>query len=889
MDKPPEPSDWPAPEARAWLDAVPAPVLAIDAPGTAVWANAAAQALAPTLGPTQWLTWLDAARPLLQGRVSSLELALPDPEAGTAWVRLQTRDLPGGGRAIGLQPIDALRAARAEVDQLQEMLDLARDFGRLGFWERDARTLEGRWDRQVQALRGLHDLGAAPSFEASMAQVALADRESLNRVFIESLHQPGSYSHRFSLRTADGTLRRVHSQWHVLAGPDGLPARAVGLLVDDTETLALAGVSGELESQLALAVDLGRIAIWRHDLLTQRMQYNSQAWAVLDLPARSEGLAIEEVRALIHPDDLPAVLTSARLAMETDKPVDVEARYRRADGSWRQVLTRRVLQRNASGEPIAFVGVAMDVTERRNAELALRNAAERVALVTRSAGLGTWEVDLRDETAFWDEQMWLLRGLPPQTRAMTPTERMDRVHPEDRERVMALHRQAMDKQQPAEYEFRVVWPDGQVHWIATRSQTLFDERGQPTRRIGVNWDITAARTAAAMRQEREIAQRESAAKSQFMARISHELRTPLNAVLGFTELLLADEGDDSPAGLVRRRRLQHVKTAGQHLLTLINDVLDLAGLESGELRVDLAPVALARVLGATLPMLDPLLQARQVQMHQQIDAQEELVVLADATRLRQVLLNLLSNAVKYNQAGGQVEIRAWQDGATVHVRVSDTGRGMSDEQLRHLFEPFNRLGTEGSGIEGSGIGLTIAKTLAERMGGQLEAHSRIGQGSSFELRLPASTPAALATSPEASPTRGHTPARVHASSRHVVLYIEDNPVNALIISELLARRSDIELKLAETGAQGLAQARLLLPDLLLLDMQLPDMNGLEVLARLRDDPALSRMRCMALSANAMPEDIERALQAGADGYWTKPLDFRAFMAALDALFGPSPA
>ncbi len=882
------------PETRALLDTVPTPLLCVSDLDRTVWANAAAQALAPRASPADWSGWLADCWPQLATEPPAHDVPLPGVDGPATHVRLRTGRRPEGGWMVALEAVDTLRAAQQEVLHLQELLDLARDFGRLGLWERDAQTLEGTWDRQVQSFRGVATDGSAPRFDDSLLQVALADRASLDRVFRESLRQPGVYSHRFSLRTGNGTLRRVHSHWRVKADSSGRPTRAVGLILDDTETLALAGASGEIESQLALAVDLGRIALWRHDLRTQRMSYNAQCWTVLGLMPRAEGLSIDDVRALVHPEDLPALLASARLAMDSNKPVDVETRYRRADGSWRLVMTRRVLQRAASGEPLAFVGVSMDVTERRQSEQALRNAAERVALVTRSAGLGTWEVDLRNDTAFWDEQMWVLRGLPPQPRAMTPPERLALVHPEDRDRVLKLHEDAMALQQPAEYEFRIVWPDGQVRWLATRSQTLLDDQGQPSRRIGVNWDVTAARTAAAMRQERELAQRESAAKSQFMARMSHELRTPLNAVLGFTELLLAEEAPAESAGdatgQARRRRLQHVRSAGQHLLSLINDVLDLAGLQSGELHIALESVSLPAVLQQTLPMLQPLLDSRQVQLSTGIAEVPPLRVLADSLRLRQVLLNLLSNAIKYNRAGGRVDVQAWQADGMVHVRVSDTGRGLSSAQMEHLFEPFNRLGAERSGVEGSGIGLTIAKTLTERMGGELRARSQVDQGSSFELRLQAApfpAPAAPAAQPDRKAAIAPPSARP-GSRPHQVLYIEDNPVNALIISELLARREDIELHVAVDGHGGLVRARELQPDLLLLDMQLPDINGLEVLSRLRADPATAGIRCMALSANAMPDDIERALQAGAAHYWTKPLDFGAFLAALDALFGPAP-
>ena len=802
------------------------------------------------------------------------------------------------------------------------------------------------------------------------------------------------------------TWLRVRSQ------PDGQGGWTLAL--DDCPAPC---VDDGLQSQLAVSIDLGRIAVWRCELASDHLRCNHHGWQMLGLAPRPEGLPMSALRALTHPDDLAAIDAADERALHTDEPVDVEARYRRSDGTWRVLLTRRVLQRDANGKPMAHLGVAIDttehdaqvraaralgkrfeaitrtagighwyldretgrsiwsdqlrtmfelgpdeptpqgdawvkrwvfeehrerlrdmgnawlrarghaldmdfrvklrdgstrhlltlarreefdgethvfgvvidVTERRTSELELRSAAERSALAARSAGLGTWDLDLRDGSAQWDDQMWLLRGRRPEPRAMDLAERLACVHPDDREAMGVAHRRSTELNMPSETAFRVVWPDGQVRWLATRSQVLFDEHGSPVRRIGVNWDITDARTAEAVRQEREIALRESAAKSQFMARMSHELRTPLNAVLGFTQLLLADEPAGDGVSTSRRRRLDHIRAAGRHLLTLINDVLDLASLDSGELRIALQPVALQPLVAATLPMLGSLAQGRQVEI---ITGPLSCSVLADANRLRQVLLNLLSNAVKYNREGGTVTVQAAIEGEQVVISVADTGRGMDAAQMRQLFEPFNRLGMAAAGIEGSGIGLTIAKTLAERMGGSLQASSTPGEGSVFELRLalppPADTRLAAGTGslhdmpqPESTPKGADT-------LRRQVLYIEDNPVNALIISELLARRSDLELTVACDGTNGVELAQRRLPQLILLDMHLPDIDGLEVMRRLQADVRTAHIPCIALSANAMPEDIDRTLQAGASDYWTKPLDFRAFMAALDALFGRAP-
>jgi len=777
-----------------------------------------------------------------------------------------------------------------------------------------------------------------------------------------------------------------------------------------------AGQPSETESLLTLAISLGHIAVWRHDLATDRVDYNASAFEAMGMPPRPEGLSLAEARELVHPDDLAHVQASAQHALAQDGPSDMEARYRRADGGWRHLLTRRMLQRDAAGRPQAFIGVALDVTdrhvqrrhaedmtrrfelataaagigywalahgderatwspalralfdlppqapvptmaewlghhvhpddrdavgrqfpawaqggrdslalpmrilrpdgslrylsthsliersgpqrlmfgvvidltERRSAELALRNAQERVALAARGAGLGTWELDLQTSEAFWDEQMWLLRGHLPQPRAMDEAERLACLHPDDRAAVHTQLADALARGIPFENEFRVIWPDGQQRWLASRSAEIRDVHCGARRRIGVNWDVTDKRSTEAARREREMAQHESLAKSRFLARMSHELRTPLNAVIGFAQLLLADPDGGTAREPARRRQIEHIHAAGEHLLALIDDVLDLSSLESGELRISLQPVALAPLLAQTLPMLEALRARHGVEL--QLGALPG-VVMADTTRLRQVLLNVLSNAIKYNRDGGRVHVEAQPVGTEVLIRVTDTGRGMSPEQLRHLYEPFNRLGrqSEGAGgVEGSGIGLAIVKALMERMGGSVQVQSTPGAGSVFELRLAdamphvAAVPSALVPAPAPAST---APQRAAVARRGTLLYVEDNPVNALIISELIARRADLDLHIAPDGRSGVQRALELRPDLVLLDMQLPDFDGHEVLRRLRAHAELAEVPVIALSANAMPDDIERALRAGMADYWTKPLDFTAFMAALDRMFG----
>ena len=525
-----------------------------------------------------------------------------------------------------------------------------------------------------------------------------------------------------------------------------------------------------------------------------------------------------------------------------------------------------------SGQPMVF-GITIDITERVRTEAALRSANERVALTARAVGLGTWEWNPSTGASVWDEQMFRLRGRTPDPSPPDAAGRRAIVHPDDRERVDSLLSNAVAQRRTAAYEFRAVWPDGSVRWLASRSTPVTDPDGA-TRYIGVNWDITDQVDAEADRREKLVAQRESEAKSQFLARMSHELRTPLNAVLGFAQLL---QHDGASASAEQRNRVEHILAAGEHLLSLINDVLDLSSLESGELKLDLQAVPVVEIVAEALPLVLPLARGAGIALH---TGDLTGTVWGDRTRLRQVLINLLSNAIKYNRPGGTASVHTQPRDGGVALRITDTGRGLSDEQRAHLFEPFNRLGIEREGIEGTGIGLAIVKTLVSRMGGSIAVDSTPGAGSTFEVLLPS----AEARQAPGTPAGTDKARRAQRTTRPgQLLYIEDNPINVMLVEELVASRSGLAIACEATGELGVARARKLRPDLILVDMQLPDFDGFEVLRRLRAAPETADIPCLAVSANAMPEDIRRALAAGFVEYWTKPINFNAFLQSVESL------
>jgi PAS domain S-box-containing protein len=565
-----------------------------------------------------------------------------------------------------------------------------------------------------------------------------------------------------------------------------------------------------------------------------------------------------------------------------------ELTYIRKDGSRFPAVVSVTALRDDQDAIIGYLLIGTDNTARKQIEEEQKQLAQRLRdhqFYTRS--LFESNIDALITT----DPSGIITDVNKQMEALTGCTRDEligapfRSYFTDPDRAETSIKLVLSEKKITNYELTARARDGKETVVSYNATTLYDRDRRLQGVFAAARDVTERKRLDQVLQEknvelesaRSVAEKANLAKSDFLSSMSHELRSPLNAILGFAQLM---ESDSPPPTPVQKESIDQILQAGWHLLKLINEILDLAKVESGQVPMSEEPVSLAEVMLECQGMVETQAQQRGICMtfpHFDIPY----FVRADRTRLKQVLINLFSNAIKYNIKQGTVEVKcAERKPGRIRVSIRDTGAGLPQEQQAQLFQPFNRLGQEAGGEEGTGIGLVVAKKLVELMGGIIGVESAVGVGSLFwfELASVAEPHLCVEGGEEALLTQPHVPREAH---RHTVLYVEDNPANLILVEQIIARHPDIHLLTAVNGNLGIEIARNKQPDAILMDINLPDINGFEALKILRSDLATAHIPVIAISANAMSLDIERGMKAGFFRYITKPIKVNEFMEALD--------
>jgi len=651
------------------------------------------------------------------------------------------------------------------------------------------------------------------------------------------------------------------------------------------------------EDRTRLVLEATNDGIWDWRIKTGEL-YLSPKWkAMLGYTDTELAPNIATFSENLHPDDRDRVMQQIRQTIrQRERTSQAEYRMRHKNGSWRYILARGVLLADTSGVPYRMIGSHTDLTEHIRAAEQIKDLSDSVSLATRAAHLGIWDLDVKTGRLHWNDEMFAIYGIAPADFRASIQDWQERLHPDDRDKAIALAEVAFDRHDEYNTEFRIVRPDGAIRVIRARAMIRRTASGTAVRAIGVNWDVTKDRTALEeLRTAKEQAEAANIAKSRFLASMSHELRTPLNAILGFTDLMLAGETNAK-----RREFLEIIGGAGRNLLELIQTILDLSRAESGRIKIDKKNVALAPHLEAVFDLFRAEARHKGILLTKKIAADTPEVARCDPELLRQILVNLIGNAVKFTERGAvTVHLSLDRDGSNgshLLYRVSDTGIGIAKDNQQRIFRIFEQeddVLTRRHG--GAGLGLAIARNLVSMLDGEISVVSTPGVGSCFsftaaiedsanwpgkdEARQDETNDATGDDDKTAGPVPPPLPGSELANTEVPIgpariLVVDDDAMNLRLVRALLADQ-DFDLTFAEDGVEAcdlLSQKHF---DLILLDIQMPNMDGIEVTKHIRAgklancDPTIP---VIALTAFAMPGDQDRFLACGVSDYLSKPLE-----------------
>ncbi len=717
---------------------------------------------------------------------------------------------------------------------------------------------------------------------------------------LPALFDQGQHIHEYRFLHKAGHYIWVRNELRLMRDAQGTPVEIVGYFADIGDRKAIENQLRKSEAALAEAQRMVHLGSWEVDAATRQLSWSDEVFRCFGLDPSEPEPDYAEHFNLIHPEERDRLNQCVERAIQEGIPFQIELRILRVDGTTGYLEARGEAKLDDQGQIAKIFGTALDITERKVAELERQNLSNRLAVALTSGAIGCWDWDIQQNNIFWDQRMYELYGASAaDISAAVPYEVWaNSVHPDDRPATEALLQQAVLGQAVYDPEFRVVHGDGSIHHIKAYGMVVLDTGGNPKSMIGVNLDISERARLDAERQRSE-AERQQAEdrlqqsneqlmltnaeldratrlKDEFLASMSHELRTPLNAILGMSEGL-----KEHVFGRLSDRQRQAVETiehSGTHLLDLINDILDLSKIEADKLELEMVLVNVQYLCESSFVFVRQLALSKGINLSLE-SAQAMSDILVDERRIRQVLINLLSNAVKFTPSGGQVILRARVDQKNgrnhLILAVSDTGIGIAPGDIAKLFQPFVQIDSSFSRqYNGTGLGLALVRKLTELHGGTVSVTSEVNRGSCFTLDLPYLTDIALPAI--ATPA---APSYLLNAHNCRVLVIEDSAAAAGLIARYLEEQG-MEAIICPSGDRVMDDVTTSQPGLIILDILLPNRSGWDLLRQLKTDP-----KTLAIPVIVVSVVDERAygLSLGASDYLVKPISRQRLQQAIESL------
>ena len=820
----------------------------------------------------------------------------------------------------------AVRTDITKTRANEERLDRSQVFANIGTWDWNIQTGTLYWSERIAPLFGYEQGELEHTYDNFLASVHPDDRQYVIDSVTDCVEKGVKYGIEHRVLWPDGTVHWVQESGDVVRDEDdGKPLHMLGVVQDITLRKKAEQALQESEQSLRVAQQIGRIGNWSWDVASGKIFWSDEIYHIFGYQPGEFEPNYERFMAAVHPDDVERIKQSEQTAAEKGEKQSIDHRIILPDGQVRWVHEEAETIKNNADDVTTLHGTVQDISDRIWSEQQQKGNNEILALIAKDKPL---EEILLSIVCHAEKMLPGVIGS-----ILLLDESGEKLRHGAAPDLPDFYNEAIDGLEiglgvgscgEAAYSGQpVIVTDVATHpnWEAFRGLThkaglaacwswpvvasnsgvlgtfamYYKEVREPDESCLELAAELANFAAIAIEQKRSMkamvgakqeAEKANSAKSEFLSSMSHELRTPMNAIIGFAQLL---QMDDDVLSKVQQDNVNEIVRAGNHLLELINEVLDLSKIESGHVDLYIETVLVGEVMEECLNMIQPLADKRGINIGIMCDGQKLLLkeacqkrveVRADRMRLKQIFFNLLSNALKYNKENGEIIISSSKDDkGYVRISFQDTGSGLTLEEQAQLFTVFNRLGAERSEIEGTGIGLVITKKIVEMMGGRIGVESQPGEGSTFWIELPQDN-INVQNKVEKQLSSDKKPPAVK-DTKYSLLYIEDNPANLRLVTQLLRQRSNIKILSAHDPVLGLELVAEHIPDLILLDINLQGIDGFEVLKRLREQKNTCEIPVIAISADAMPRDIENGLKAGFDQYITKPIDVIELLSVVD--------